>query len=105
MPIYQLEPAEAMQWQDKGKAVIIDVRSADQYQKEHIPAARNMPSSELSAETLPHAEGRKLIVHCNRGGGATRFCNALMAQDNTIDIYHLKGGIEAWKAAGFDVEK
>lgn len=106
MPIHQLNPAEARQWQDKGKAIIIDVRSHDQYQKEHIPSAQNIPASQITVLTLPvPPEGCKLIVHCNRGGGATRLCNALMEEDSALELYHLQGGIEAWKASGFEVSQ
>ena len=104
MPIYQIEPDEAKELQDSGDATIIDLRGDEQYSKEHIVGAEHMPSDTLNANNLPD-EGKKLIVHCNRGGRATRFCNALMVEDDAVDIYHLKGGIEAWKAAGFAVQK
>ena len=104
MPIHQIEPIEVKKLQESGEAEIVDVRGADQHQKEHITGAINMPSAEIDAHRLPGAAGKKLIVHCNRGGGATRLCNALVGQDDSIEIYHLTGGIEAWKAAGLAVE-
>lgn len=104
MPIHHIEPSQAKEMCDTYGAVIVDVRSSDQYTKEHIEGAANIPAADIDANRLPETAGKKLIIHCNRGGGATRLCNALMAQDDSIEVYHLKGGIEAWKAAGFGVE-
>ena len=103
MPIHQLEPAEAKALQESGEAIIADLRGEEQYSKEHIPNAEHHPSDAIDMHNLPGGD-KKLIVHCNKGGRAGRFCNALMAEDDSIDIYHLKGGIEAWKAAGLKVE-
>ena len=104
MPIHQIDPSDAKKLQSSDEAMIIDLRGAEQYGKEHIVGAVHMPVDTLNANNLPD-DGRKVIVHCNRGGRAGRFCNALMADDDSIDIYHLKGGIEAWKADGLAVEK
>lgn len=103
MPIHQLTPQDAKLLCDNNEGIIIDLRGEDQFQKEHIVGAENMPSDTLHAGNLPDRNGKKLIVHCNKGGRAGRFCNALMAEDSEIDIYHLQGGIEAWKEAGFGI--
>lgn len=103
MPIHQVKPQDAKIMCDNNEAIIIDLRGEDSYKKEHIVGAENIPSDTLNAGNLPD-RGKKLIVHCNRGGRAGRFCNALMREDSDIDIYHLEGGIEAWKAAGLSIE-
>lgn len=104
MPIHQLTPQDAKIMHEADGAVIIDLRGEEQYKKQHIVGAENIPSEQLNISNLPDYENKKLIVHCNKGGRAGRFCHALMAEDSEIDIYHLEGGIEAWKEAGFAVE-
>lgn len=105
MPIHQIDPAQAKQLQSEGAAVIIDLRAPDQFSKEHISGAQNIPSDSVTAENLPDIGDKKLIVHCNRGGRATRWCNSVIAEDQDVEIHHLQGGIEAWKAAGFAVDE
>ena len=49
-------------------AVIVDVRSAEEYQGDHLPAAVNIPLGELAR--LPHLlkdKERVLLIHCLSG--------------------------------------
>lgn len=104
MPIHQLSPQQAKQMTDNGEAVIVDLRGEDQYKVQHIKGARHIPSEQIELHKLPDMQGKKMIVHCNKGGRAGRFCNALMQHDAEIDIYHLEGGIQAWVEAGLATE-
>lgn len=100
MPIHQLTPEDAKKMVDSGEAVIIDLRGEEQFKERHISGAEHLPADKINVHDLPERDGKKLIVHCNRGGRAGRFCNAVMEADADTDLYHLQGGIQAWIDAG-----
>lgn len=100
MPIHQLTPQQAKHMVDKGEAVIIDLRGEDQFKERHIKGAEHIPSDTIDVRNLPSRGGKKLIIHCNKGGRAGRFCNAVMEANADTELYHLEGGIHAWIEAG-----
>ena len=53
-----------------GKAVLIDVRSPEEYRDGHIPGAINIPAERIAAEKnrLPKDKSSRLIFYC-RGVG------------------------------------
>jgi hydroxyacylglutathione hydrolase len=100
MPIHQLTPQEAKRMHDAGEAFIIDLRGEEQFSACHIKGAEHIPADTIDVHQLPERSGKKLIVHCNRGGRAGRFCSAVIAADSDAELYHLQGGINAWIGAG-----
>lgn len=54
----------------KQGAKVIDVRTAEEYQREHLPGALNVPLHELEermAKVAPD-KGQPLLLHCLSGG-------------------------------------
>ncbi len=83
-------------------ALLVDVRSADEYRQRHLPSAFNLPLEQLPRrlETLPRE--RPLILYSNRGQRSADACSLLHAA-GFRDICHLRGGIEAWCSSGLKV--
>ena len=54
---------------EKGEAVLIDVRDADEFKQEHIPYALSLPLSTLdeSFDKLNIPAGKTVIMHCLKG--------------------------------------
>jgi rhodanese-related sulfurtransferase len=54
----------------KGKAMLIDVRSPEEYRDGHIPGAINIPAERIASEKgrLPKDKAARLIFYC-RGVG------------------------------------
>ena len=104
MGLIKIDAATASNMQASGKALILDVRDAAQYGKEHIKDAKNVPMLEADMALLPKDTSKQLILHCNRGGRATRICTKLMQDHPDLKIYHLEGGIQGWKDAGLPIE-
>ena len=54
----------------KGKAVLIDVRSPEEYRDGHIPGAVNIPAERIASEKgrLPKDKTARLVFYC-RGVG------------------------------------
>jgi rhodanese-related sulfurtransferase len=56
---------EALRLQDRGEAVLIDVRSPQAYAAGHIPGARNVAAGEIEARSAEiRRMGRLAILYC-----------------------------------------
>lgn len=90
---------------NKGKFLILDVRSIQEYSEGHIAGAEFFPISASSFENavkkLP--ENITYVVYC-RSGNRSQRAKKIM-EDAGLSLMHLDGGIRAWKQAGFPVEK
>lgn len=55
---------EARERFDNGAAVIVDVRSAQEYAEAHIPNARSLPLDELQSRYQELPRDREIITYC-----------------------------------------
>ena len=87
-------------------AVILDVRTPEEYAEGHIPGAKLIPLSELrlSAERLPGGKSASVLVYCRTGMRSALAASTLQKMGWT-DVSSFKGGIIAWQAAGYPVVK
>lgn len=85
--------------------LILDVRSAEEYARGHVPGALNIPHTEVGArlDELSGAQHRPVVVYCEKGGRAGQAEATLLAAGFT-DLHHLEGDMSAWRAAGRVVE-
>ena len=90
-------------WLDNNEAVLVDVREPAEHTAENITGATLLPLGSVSKSKLPPCSGKKLVIHCRKGGRGGSACQKLLAEDPSLDIYNLEGGIEAWNAAGLTV--
>jgi rhodanese-related sulfurtransferase len=87
---------------DEGSAILIDIREADEYAREHVVGARLVPLSGFDRHDLDAEHGKAVVFHC-RGGNRTAANAAQLLSKGFGEAYALTGGIEAWKAAGLPV--
>ncbi len=97
-----VDPQEALRLINEG-ALLIDVREPDEHARERIPNSRLLPLSRLSTP-LDRREAQHVIFHC-RSGGRTDAAAERLAAAAGGEAYILRGGLEAWKAAGLPVSK
>ena len=100
MSLKTLTPEEAKALAARG-AVVIDVRDADEFAREHIPGARNEPLSALGAG--PAAGNADIVIYHCKSGMRTKANAPRLAAARACEAYILEGGIEAWKSAGLPV--
>lgn len=93
----EIDAAAAAQLVAAG-AVLIDIRDSNEHAREHINGARHQPLSTIG----PIEADGPLIFHC-RSGTRTAINAGRLAATVDRQSFALKGGIEAWKAAGLDV--
>lgn len=89
-------------WLEDGRAVLIDVREADEYAREHIPDAHLVPLSTFSPADLPRDKEKIAVFHC-RTGNRTGLAAQQFLRTGFREVYHLQGGLQAWRAAGLPV--
>lgn len=100
MSLKSVSPEAARRMMQQG-ALLVDIRAADEYAREHIAEARHMPVDQIHGQQ-PFGELPAVIFHC-RGGQRTRANTAKLAGCVNCEAYLLEGGIDGWKRAGFDV--
>jgi rhodanese-related sulfurtransferase len=99
MTVKQVDAATLKTWLDNKEAVLIDVREPAEHKTSNIPGATLKPLGLISSGDLPK-QGKKVVVHCQKGSRGTSACQKLIAENSAIEVYNLQGGIEAWQQAG-----
>lgn len=84
--------------------VVLDVRTPEEYASGHVPGARLMPVDEVPGRTGELSKDTTYYVICRTGHRSTIASEAL-AKAGFKDIRNVEGGIQAWEAAGFAVER
>jgi phage shock protein E len=87
-------------------AVIIDIRTVEEFSAGHIPNAINIPHSNILANPalLDQFQGKDKIFYCHSGGRVKKVTDLLNTTDIT-GIYHLEGDFRAWQGSGKEVVK
>lgn len=83
---------------------VIDVRGAAEWNEGHLSNAEHLFLGDLAARsaTIPH--DTPIAVHCQGGTRSAIAASILQAQGFT-DVANVAGGIQAWEAAGFPIER
>lgn len=80
---------------------LLDVRTPDEFSKEHIEGAMLIPVQELSENLLKLDKEKKVIVYCHSGMRSVTASRILVK--NGFTPLNLTGGITAWKDEGLGV--
>ncbi len=88
------------------KAVILDVRTPEEFAAGHLPGAINIDVNEADFEEKVKRlnPDQPYLVHCAAGGRSARACTK-MGRLNFKTLVDLAPGFNGWKAAGKPVEK
>ncbi|MCE0557351.1 rhodanese-like domain-containing protein [Motilimonas sp. E26] len=92
---------------NKEDAVIVDVRSLDEFKKGHIVGAKHLTESQINAGTFTGVENLKespIIVVCATGMRSSGAANKLVKAGFT-QVSNLTGGIAEWKNANLPLTK
>jgi rhodanese-related sulfurtransferase len=97
------ETLERQLAQDKD-CQVIDVREFAEYDTEHIAGARLVPLSKFEQQAGTIDRERPVYVVCRSGTRAAQAAERLQ-QLGHPDVRILEGGLQAWLAAGYAVER
>ncbi len=104
MFIKEIDPITLKTWMRDGKAILVDVREPAEVARERIGEAHHLPLSRFDPNRLPEHGDKIVVYHCATGNRTGMLGGQLKAATpQASDVYHLGGGIMAWKMAGHAV--
>jgi rhodanese-related sulfurtransferase len=81
--------------------IVIDARSAQAYEVEHIPGAINIPHRQMNPQTTAHLDRSALVVtYCDGIGCNASTKGALAMTKLGFRVKELMGGLDWWKRDG-----
>ncbi|NOX43859.1 MAG: rhodanese-like domain-containing protein [Gammaproteobacteria bacterium] len=104
--VVDINPAKAIQLINHEDAVVLDVRTEDEFKEGHVLNSMHIPVG-LLENRIKEIEGHKskpVIVNCRTGSRSVSACAVLRKQGFT-SIYKLAGGVLAWKKANLPLSK
>jgi rhodanese-related sulfurtransferase len=104
MTVKDIEAVDLAAMLKEGKALLIDVREPNEYDKEHIEGAELFPLSSFNPAALPEPNGREIVFHCAGGIRSAKAVEACLKAGQPYTS-HLKGGINAWRARGLPTRR
>jgi rhodanese-related sulfurtransferase len=95
-----LDPRSVKSSLDRGECILVDVREANEYAREHIAGARLVPLATLDRAALDLRDPHTIVVvHCASGLRSPHAAKTL-AVAGIANVANLAGGLQAWKQAG-----
>jgi len=99
-----IKPEELAMLLKEGRVCTVDTREAAVFARAHLPGAVNMPAAEIETRLAElHMLPATPVVYC-RSGDQTKDLAAKLAEQG-IPVAFLEGGVLAWEAAGFRLER
>jgi rhodanese-related sulfurtransferase len=101
-----VKPDEFEKLSKQPDAVVLDVRTPEEYAAGHIPHSVNIDykSADFDKKVASLDKNKTYLVHCAGGGRSSAACKKL-SNVSFPHLYNLDGGIRAWEKAGKPVEK
>ena len=83
--------------------VVIDTRSKEAYEIEHIPSAINVPHRTMNIDTTSHLDkGKTYVTYCDGIGCNASTKGALKLAELGFQVKELLGGIDWWRRDGYE---
>jgi thioredoxin 1/putative thioredoxin len=99
-----LKPDELAQLLKEGRVVAVDTREAPVFARAHLPGAVSLPAAEIETRLAElHMLPGTPVIYC-RSGDQTKDLAAKLAEQG-VPVAFLEGGVLAWEAAGFRLER
>lgn len=104
--IKEVSCAEALQLINRKNAVVLDVREESEFKTGHIVNAKNIPLDGLKERVgeLERYRNQPMVVMCRSGSRSSMACSRL-GKLGFPDVYHLSGGMMAWRKSSMPVKK
>jgi len=85
---------------------LVDVRTPDEFQSGYLAGAQNLniQNADFVQKISQMDKSRPVLVYCAVGGRSVKAASQFSGL-GFLNVYDLKGGMTAWKAAGKPVEK
>lgn len=91
--------------QDENNHLLLDVRPSDEFKKNRIPGAINVPNSGVMNQILDTMDlDRPVLLYCKYGDRShMAACKALEKYQG--HFFNLEGGLQTWKRNNFEISR
>lgn len=93
-----ISPTDLNHLIQKNGAVVIDVRSLEEYESGHITAAIHREKDTLPESIRDLPKSTRIITHCGKGGGRSTDAAKLLRENGWENTQWLEGGYLAWNS-------
>ncbi len=80
---------------DSDKPLLIDVREKHEFDRGHIPGAKNYPLSQLKDKIKDIPQDKKVLLYC-QSGMRSKQAGRVLSKHGHRSLMHLRGGISVW---------
>ncbi len=102
-PTITIQQLKSILEKDRNEVLLIDVRSKEEFETQHIPGAVNVPSNGIMEFANDASERDKTIVTiCNHGGNRSQSA-AQTLRDSGLKSSYLEGGTAGWYDEGASI--
>ena len=99
-----LKPEEVAELLRRRRISLVDTRDAAVYQRAHLPGAVNLPLGEIESRLAElHMLPGAPVVYCRAGDQTAELARRLAERGTPVSF--LEGGVLAWEATGFTLER
>ena len=104
--IKEVDCTAALQLMNHKSALVLDVRSDEEYKAGHILNSMHLPLGKISERIgeLEKYKEQPVILVCRSGNRSTAAC-ATLGKSGFGQVYNLSGGIIAWQKANLPLRK
>lgn len=97
-----IAPDELKAVVDAGEALIVDVKGSGDYALDHIAGSRWVPRGDLERRIGKYAEKDQPLVVTDNDGVRAALAAATLLDLGYTNVRWLAGGLDAWRAAGYE---
>ena len=101
-----LDPMQTTQLINRRNALIIDIRTPEDFAAGHLPQAKHIALDTLANKVpqLGRSKTTPVVVVCQTGLRSQRAC-ATIRTAGYAEVFNLEGGILAWQKSGLPLVK
>lgn len=102
-----MTPTELLTQIDAGRApAILDVRSAWEFRRGHVPGAVHLPFWTIGTHLseIPGTRDQPIVVYCGHGPRAWR-AGGVLRRHGFTNVIYLTGHMHGWRQAGLREEQ
>lgn len=89
---------------EQDAVALVDVREQFEYNSAHIANCHLVPLGQVSYANMPKTN-KPIALYCKLGKRSQAAATKLLAENDSLKLYSLEGGIVAWQAAGLPVKQ
>lgn len=101
-----LSPVEAILKINRDDALVLDVRTQDEFARGHITGARHVPLADLDKRLPEFAKHKsRPVILCCQSGARSASALATLKKAGFEHAFNLRGGLQEWERTGQPISR